>query len=221
MLKTLKQKIQPIHLLYTTITLLAVACNTHLLRGVAPSTFIFRTDNVLAGEWYRLFTHPLVHGSWYHLLLDWLCMILLYQAARTTTWQKLIALPICTTSSLALSLAESPDIAATGYCGLSGIAHGFMFLVGWLWLFPKEKKLRSGWNSERMLGLLFCLVSLGKSLWEVHTGQILFADNHAGYLGGVPIVHAHLGGVLGGFVTGLAFQFLNISARLKSTSSAL
>lgn len=214
MLQSLRHKLHPTHLLYTAIALLAAACNIHLLRGVAPSTFIYRTQDVLSGEWYRLFTHSLVHASWYHLILDGLCMILLYRAAKASTWQKLIALPICAASSLLFSIAQSPFIAATGYCGLSGIAHGFMFLVGWLWLFPMEKQQRSRSESERMLGLLFCLVSLGKSLWEVHTGQILFADNHTDYLGGVPIVHAHLGGVFGGLLTGILFRIRHLFSRV-------
>lgn len=214
MLHSFRHKLQPIHLLYTIIALLAAACNMHLLRGVAPSTFLFYTDNVLAGEWYRILTHPLVHASWYHLILDGLCMILLYRAARAATWQKMAAVLICVITSLLLSIAQSPRIATTGYCGLSGIAHGFMFLVGWLWMFPIDRVQRSGSGSERWLGLLFCLTSLGKSLWEVHTGQILFAANHAGYLGGIPIVHAHLGGVFGGLLTGVLIHARRIATRL-------
>ncbi|WP_163335640.1 rhomboid family intramembrane serine protease [Desulfopila sp. IMCC35008] len=214
MLQSIRKKIQPTHLLYTTIALLAAVCNMHLLRGVAPSTFLYYTDNVLTGEWYRLLTHPLVHASWYHLLLDGLCMILLYRAARAAIWQKIAAVPICGITSLLYSIAQSPQIATTGYCGLSGIAHGFMFLVGWLWLFPTDRGQQSGWSSERWLGLLFCLVSLGKSLCEVYSGQILFADSHAGYLGGIPIVHAHLGGVFGGLLTGILIQAQRTFTRL-------
>jgi membrane associated rhomboid family serine protease len=210
-----RSKIQPNHLLYTIFALLVAACNLHLLRGVAPSTFTFQINNVIAGEYYRLLTHPLSHASWYHLALDGLCMILLYRTAKATTWQKLIALPICATSSLLYSLYQSPHIGSTGYCGLSGIAHGFMFLVGWLWLFSTGDKETPEWHPERLLGLLFCLISLGKSLWEVHTGQILFADNHTKYLGGVPIVHSHLGGVIGGLFTVLLFQIQRILARHK------
>jgi hypothetical protein len=132
-------------------------------------------------------------------------MLLLFAAADLSTTKKLMAAAICTTTSLLYSLAASPHIASTGYCGLSGIAHGFMFLVGWLWLTQRRTDERSGSDASRVLGLLFCLISLTKSLWEVHTGQILFIGSHPGYLG-TPIVHAHLGGVIGGFLSALLFR---------------
>lgn len=198
MLSITRSTLRPIHLIYFVIGLLVAVCNMHLLGGTDPGVFIFRSELVVQGEWYRLFTHPLVHVSWYHLLLDGMATILLCREVRLPQWQRLISLLLCATVSLGYALLASPYIAQTGFCGLSGIAHGLMFLVGGLWLFPTDRDER--WHQGgRGLGLMLCLTSLGKSLWEVTTGQVLFAGGHAGYLG-FPIVHSHLGGVGGGFL---------------------
>jgi membrane associated rhomboid family serine protease len=202
---TCNNSVQPARLLYLSVALLAAACNLHLLRGAAPSTLIFRIDRVLDGQWYRLLTHPLVHVSWYHLLLDTTCMGLLFHAVRLPPGQKLAAVLFCGSASLGCAILWSPDIARTGFCGLSGIAHGFMFLAGWLWVFAPGSHDRDHRGTARLAGLVFCLVSLGKSLYEVHLGQILFQGGHTGSLG-VPIVHSHLGGVIGGMLSALLFS---------------
>ena len=196
------ETMRPAHLLCAAVMLLTALCNLHLLRGTEPSPLIFTLDGIRQGEWYRLITHPLVHVSGYHLILDGLCMCLLFRAADLPIFRKLGATAICGVTSLVYAVSASPHIATTGYCGLSGIAHGFMFLVGWQWFFAGFCASRSGRNAQTPLGILFCLVVLAKSLWEVHTGQVLFRGSHYGDLG-TPIVHAHLGGVFGGFISAL------------------
>lgn len=199
---TLPVKTFPAYIKYVAMALLAAACNMHLLRGEAPSSLIFTIDGIASGEWYRLITHPLVHVSWYHLSLDALCMTLLYAALPFNRCRKLAAVVLCGAASLSYSLLASPYIGSVGYCGLSGIAHGFMFLTGWAWLFAPSRDTSKTAIMTRIIGLLFCLISLAKSLWEVSSGHILFAGSHSGYLG-TPIVHSHLGGVLGGMVSAL------------------
>lgn len=179
--------------------LLVAGCNMHLWQGAPPSALIYRHGAVLAGDWYRLLTHVLVHVSWYHLLLDVGATCLLLAAMRTPVWQKLLAVMICGLTSLGYSLFASPIIYQTGFCGLSGIAHGLMFVVGGLWLFSPRTSFVGKVGVIRIVGFLFCLLSLGKSSFEVVSGQVLFAGAHQGQLG-VPIVHSHLGGVFGGFL---------------------
>ena len=53
-------------------------CNFHILTGESSQNLIFQYDQFISGEVYRLFTHPFVHLSWYHFLLDAGAFMLLY-----------------------------------------------------------------------------------------------------------------------------------------------
>ena len=50
--------------------LIVAICNLHLLLGRDPTSLIFDTARVADGQCWRIVTHPFVHVSWYHLLLD-------------------------------------------------------------------------------------------------------------------------------------------------------
>jgi rhomboid family GlyGly-CTERM serine protease len=186
---------------------LLLISNLNLFRTVAPSALIFRPELVASGEWWRLFTHPFVHVSWYHLLLDSIGVMVLW--AELTTFSllgKTIAAVSCGAGSVLFATCFSPRIGQTGFCGLSGVAHGLMFLVGLCWIWQAVGLRRSGhvMRSQLLSGLLFVLVSGGKAVYEVVSGDIVFSALHMGVLG-VPIVHSHLGGIAGG---GLAFVLL-------------
>lgn len=180
--------------------LLLLGCNLHLFTGGAPAPLRYDHTAVLAGEWWRLLTHPLVHVSRYHLLLDVLAFAMLWNLLPLPVPGKIGAACICATSSLALAVAFSPLIREIGLCGLSGIAHGLMVVCGGLSL--SSPALPSGARDWRntFLGLVLCAVGLGKSAIEVSSGGAIFAGMHDGALG-VPIVEAHLGGALGGLLT--------------------
>src|ERR1043166_2526392 len=49
-----------------------------LLGGVSNSQLLFLPEAVGRGEWWRLFTHPFIHVTWLHLLLDGAAFLLLY-----------------------------------------------------------------------------------------------------------------------------------------------
>jgi len=187
--------------------IILIVCNLHLFFGTSISPLIFNKKLVADGEWWRIITHPFVHVSWYHLLLDSTAVALLWHEINLHSFlKKLFVAVSAAAGSLLTALLFSPFIAQSGYCGLSGLAHGLMFFLGLLWL---RESLAMGRQTRGKLvksaaGILFILAGGGKSIVEVVTGSVIFAQLHMGDLG-VPIVHAHLGGVLGSFA---AFIFL-------------
>ena len=52
--------------------------NLPLLAGHSTAALAFQVDAVAGGEWWRILTHPFVHVSWYHLLLDGAAFLILY-----------------------------------------------------------------------------------------------------------------------------------------------
>ena len=61
------------------IVLLAVL-NAPILWGAVFRSLTFLPEPVYAGEWWRVFTHPFVHLTWYHLLLDGTAYLALYHS---------------------------------------------------------------------------------------------------------------------------------------------
>lgn len=54
------------------------AANAGLIAGCFCEPLIFRTQGVAADRWLRIFTHPFLHVSVYHLLLEAAAFSLLY-----------------------------------------------------------------------------------------------------------------------------------------------
>jgi rhomboid family GlyGly-CTERM serine protease len=186
----------------TGFVIVLMICNVHLLHNTSPSSLIYKNELVAAGEWWRIITHLFVHVSWYHLILDALAVGFLWQEIdlKSSTQKILIALT-CGGTSLLGTIWFSPYIEQVGYCGLSGVAHGLMFFLGLLWIYGALQKKRT--NKSQLAGLgcgvLLLLLSGAKSVVEVVSGSVVFSELHMGDLG-VPIVEAHLGGVIGGAV---------------------
>jgi len=180
--------------------LLIALFNLPLLTGVSSTQFIYHPDAVSAGEWWRLFTHPFVHVSCYHLVLDALAFFLAYAELQHRRFpERLAFVAAASAGSLLAALAASPLIAAHGLCGLSGIAHGLTAVVS-LEMLRRSDDPVSRWSG------LFCFVGVtGKSLFELVTGQVLFASWHLGWLG-TPIAACHAGGVLGALLFWIMFQ---------------
>jgi len=168
-------------------------CNLPLVFGGGTSDLSFQIAPVLAGEWWRLFTHPFAHVSWYHLLLDGAAFFGLYanllpgQPAR-----RVFCLVASAFGSLAFALCFSPLIRLHGLCGLSGVAHGLM-AVSALELLTTRGTDRP----TRVLAMCSLLGVTGKCLMECTTGHALFGAMHFGLIG-TPILQCHAGGVLGG-----------------------
>ena len=195
--------------------ILLLICNLPLFHGSVSSTLIFKREMVAAGEWWRIITHLFVHVSWYHLLLDGAAVALLWREIYAGSLvKKIFVATICGASSLAAAVWFSPYIEQSGYCGLSGLAHGLMFFLGLSWIKQAfSGKLQGYGVDSRQLtaGIILASISGVKSIIEVITGSVLFSQLHMGDLG-QPIVEAHLGGVMGGLV---AFMILMLSGSLK------
>ena len=182
------------------LALLIAVLNLPLLTGAFSTQFIFHPDAVGAGEWLRLFTHPFVHVSRYHLALDSLAFFLAYTELKQWSFrQRVTVMVLAGAGSLLVALAASPLITTHGLCGLSGIAHGLTAVVS------LEMLRRSSDSASQWAGLLCFLCVTGKSLLELATGNVLFASWHPGWLG-TPIAACHAGGVLGAALAWLIFQ---------------
>ena len=168
-----------------------VALNLPLLGGEFSTRFIYHPIPVAAGEWWRLFTHPFVHVSPYHLALDAAAFFLAYiELKQWRLSSRLTLLGSAAAGGLIAALAASPLVATHGLCGLSGIAHGLTAVVS-LELLHRSTDRLSQWTAA------LCFVGVvGKSVLEATTGNVLFATWHLGSLG-TPIAACHAGGVLG------------------------
>jgi rhomboid family GlyGly-CTERM serine protease len=170
--------------------------NLHLFGGSHSNLQIFLPQALHDGQWWRLFSHPFVHLTWYHLFLDAGAFLILYIGLlERRVSRKLFITLICGSFSLIAALCFTPDIETRGLCGLSGIAHGLMAYSG-LELIHTRKSIRVGLFS-------FLLVFL-KSIYEFVDGEVVFTFLHMG-LCGSPLAACHLGGVIGGLLCFLVF----------------
>ena len=172
--------------------------NLHLLNGAEPTSFLFETSSVVKGEWWRILTHPFVHVSWYHLILDSAAILLLWrEICHLSHFQKFMVSLACGAMSLVFSLCFSPHIHRYGLCGFSGVAHGLAVFLGLSWLCAglHYNLARRIWFMTA--GLTLTLATIIKSIFEMISGSVVFANAHVGELG-IPIVDAHLGGAAGG-----------------------
>ncbi len=176
-----------------------VVFNAHLAGLGSGGWALFVPAAVKGGQWWRVFTHPFVHVSWYHLLLDAGAFFLLYdglEEKRRT--RKLLLLPFCAAGGLLAAVTFSPLTETAGLCGLSGTAHGLMAFSG---LEMMRTPGRRGTGTA-----LFILVAV-KSLYELATGRVFFDFLHMG-LCGAPVAACHLGGVAAGTAAFVLFSVL-------------
>lgn len=165
--------------------------NFPLISGEVRSQLIFFPDDTAAGKWWQLLTHPFVHLSWYHLILDGLAFVILYLLLEEK--RNSIRLFYCTTAAMGalfLSLLLEPAISQQGLCGLSGAAHGLMAISALEMLYHK---------SQKNLGLLCLGIVVTKSLYELSTGHVFLESLHLGQTG-QPLVASHAGGIVGGLL---------------------
>jgi len=168
------------------------ACNISLVLGRPSIGLVFIPDAVLSGQWWRIFTFPLVHVSGYHLILDGAAFLLLWKGLEEKALRfRAVYLAGCWAGSLLLPLAASDLIAAHGLCGLSGISHGLMGITA------LEMMARPRDKGGKILGAALLLGLAGKCLWEMAAGRALLASFHLGSVG-MPVVETHAGGLLGG-----------------------
>lgn len=168
-----------------------VALNLPLFTGEFSTRFIYHPVPLATGEWWRLFTHPLVHVSPYHLVLDAAAFFLAYvELQHRRLSQRLLLLASSAAGGLLAAVAVSPLVVTHGLCGLSGIAHGLTAVVS-LELLRRSNDRVSTWTAA------LCFIGVvAKSVFEAVTGNVMFVSWHLGSLG-TPIAACHAGGLLG------------------------
>jgi len=161
--------------------------------GSAWHTMMFEPAAVRAGEWWRLLTHPFVHLTWCHLLLDASAFLLLYQGLLAPRFAQRLGFVLASaTGSLLLAWLANPSISNSGLCGLSGIAHGLTAIsaVEMMLVSPAGK-------AEWRLGCLTLLIVVAKGAFEAISGHVLFESWYFGMMG-TPVTASHGGGIAGG-----------------------
>ena len=179
------------------LAVLLIVLNWSVLQGVCNARLIFMPEAVRQGEWWRLFTHPFIHVTWLHLLLDGAAFLLLYRDLQEQPWMQRVLLCIGSAAgSLLVCLCADPMLSTKGLCGISAIAHGLMGVSALNLMGHRHDKLlfRIGVCS-------FALVTV-KCLIEVLTGKMLFTFLYFGMVGD-PVAVTHAGGLLGALVTWL------------------
>ena len=177
--------------------------NFPLLSGGFCESMIFFPQRVAMGEWWRVVSHPFVHLTWYHLLLDAGAFLLLYSGLEEQRpLQRIGYVVACAMGSLLVSTLASPVVQDRGLCGLSGTAHGLMAISALESI--KRQSLDGKWCRAGMISLG---IVVAKSVIEVLQGHVFFEFLHFGMMG-LPIPESHAGGVLSGIVAFLVFGSL-------------
>ncbi len=185
-------------------TAVLLLVNLPLIWGEVRSSMLFLPYAVGAGQWWRVVTYPLVHLSWYHLLLDAGGFLLLYHfLEEKRILSKTLYIIGPSVGALLLAWTLDPSVFQRGLSGLSGIAHGLMAISALEMLCHKN---------QRTWGIVSLSVVVVKSIYELWSGQVLFEFMHMG-LCGQPLAASHAGGVIGGVFT---FILLNLNP-IKST----
>jgi membrane associated rhomboid family serine protease len=184
---------QPFSISIDNVLLLAMIafCNLHLIFPAKVTPLIFTSQDVMAGKWWLLITHPFVHASWYHLALDAGSFILLYNSLQTSkiSW-RLFYVTVCGLFCLGLTLILGGEIHYLGLSGISGIAHGLMAVSALELIFAR---------TNAGLGWVCLAIVVFKAMYEIVTDTVLFSFLLLGMCG-TPLAACHAGGVLGGII---------------------
>jgi rhomboid family GlyGly-CTERM serine protease len=148
----------------------------------------YQRDSVLDGQYWRLLTAHLVHGSIRHVLLN-LAGLGLIAALFARDFRPVHWIVIWLLSTLAIDIGFvwfEPQLE--WYVGLSGVLHGMLAAGAVTW-----------WRTEpKPLALALSLVLVGKLAWEQTRGALPLS-------GDLPVVvNAHLYGAIGGLIAAMA-----------------
>jgi len=184
---------------------LLIVFNAPVVIGSCWQTLAFYPAAVRDGEWWRVFTHPFVHVTWYHFLLDGSAFIVLYQSLLEPRLVLRLAF-VFFGAAASLLVSWACTGLDGGLCGLSGIAHGLMAVSG-LELVSRHPPD----SAKRRLGLITFVLVDTKAAVEAVTGRMCFSFLEFGLLG-QPVAVAHAGGVIGSL---LALAFLSNGFRFS------
>jgi rhomboid family GlyGly-CTERM serine protease len=172
-------------LLISTLVLLSLLCES--ATGEHVRLWLrYEREAVLQGEYWRLLTGHLVHGSWLHLWLNVAGVGLiaaLFPKHHSPRQWLLIGLFSLIAIDVAFVFWE-PQLS--WYVGLSGVLHGALAAGAIAW-----------WRHEpKRLALALTVIFVGKLLWEQWHGALPLSGGLA------VVVDAHLYGALGGGIAG-------------------
>lgn len=158
----------------------------------------YEREAVLQGEYWRLLTGHLVHGSWLHLFLNGAglgLIVALFPDHYSTRQWLLIGLLSLIAIDAGFVFWE-PQLH--WYVGLSGVLHGALAAGAVAW-----------WRYEsKRLALALSVIFVGKLAWEQWQGALPLSGGLA------VVVDAHLYGALGGVIAGLIL-WLNAHAQVS------
>ena len=146
----------------------------------------YEREAILHGEYWRLVTGHLVHGSWLHLFMNGLglgLIVALFPDHYSPRQWLLIGVLSLVAIDVGFVLWE-PQLH--WYVGLSGVLHGALAAGAVAW-----------WRQEpKGLALAMTVIFAGKLAWEQWQGALPLS-------GDLPVVvDAHLYGALGGVIAG-------------------
>ena len=183
----------------TIYALVILIMNLPVASGGYAESMVLLPEKVMAGQWYRVLTHPFAHLSWYHLLLDGAAFFILYSQLAERRWLKRTLYVVAAGLGSMLAVAAVlPGMTAAGYCGLSGIGHGLMAICAFELIGDADK-------TSRRAGMISLGLLTAKCLFEAATGRMFLQFLHPDLLG-TPIAISHIGGLLG---AGIVYGLLN------------
>lgn len=172
----------------------------------------FEFARVVEGEIWRIWTGHLTHFGWNHLFWDLLMFVVLgIVCERKFKERYLPGLILMMGLITGAVVCLRQDIVI--YRGLSGIDTG---LFAWI----ATDSIRQAWKERDRIGVLLWGVPvaglLAKLGFEWNTGTVLFVDaDHF-----VPLVEAHLAGMIGGMALGIRDVFFLSPKLLASVGEA-
>jgi rhomboid family GlyGly-CTERM serine protease len=183
--------------------IILILLNSQLFQNKFNTSFLFYPSKIIQGQLWRLLTHPFVHVSFYHLVLDAGAFFLLYMSLEgRNIFKKILFILFCLSGSIISVLLFSQQINTYGYCGLSGIGHGLMLIVTFEMI--KNKK-------NPTFNIINLILLILKIIYEGVTRKIFFEFMYMNMCGH-PFAMAHIGGVAGGIV---AYLLINIIKKYK------
>jgi rhomboid family GlyGly-CTERM serine protease len=183
-------------LLIAALVLLSLLCES---AGGEHARLLLRYEReaVLQGEYWRLITGHLVHGSWLHLALNCAGLGLIAALFPDHYWPRqwlFIGLLSLVTIDVGFVFWE-PQL--TWYVGLSGVLHGALAAGAIAW-----------WRYEaKRLALALSVIFVGKLAWEQLHGALPLSGGLA------VVVDAHLYGAIGGVIAG-TILWMNTQAQV-------
>lgn len=184
---------------------LTLTFSAPVLLGTFWRSMIFLPEAVREGEWWRLITHPFVHVTWFHLLLDGVAFLMLYESLlERMLGGRLFIVSTAAAGSLAAACLAAPALATGGLCGLSAIAHGLMAVSA-----VEMMAVHSRFTSEWRVSFIFFLGVAGKAALEALTGKAMFGFLYFELMGD-PVAVSHAGGIVGGLAAWLLLRLLRM-----------